>query len=95
MVWGWGGCRPEEATPRGPTHIQRTLVLRAGPLARVQESRADGESTAFEVVTRVHGESLSQQNAHWLLSQTLAYLTQLEALGSARRIAGETERWAA
>jgi glyoxylase-like metal-dependent hydrolase (beta-lactamase superfamily II) len=77
------------------THIEGNRVLVGEHLARVQDALGDGEATAFEVVTRVHGEALSQQNAHWLLSQTLAYLTQLEALGSARCIAGETERWAA
>ncbi len=41
----------------------------------------EGEPTAFEVVGLVHGEALSQQNAHWLLSQTLGYLTHLETIG--------------
>jgi hypothetical protein len=53
------------------------------------------QPTAFEVVTAIHGERLSQQNAHWLLSQVLGYLTHLESVGSIRRIAGDPERWAA
>jgi glyoxylase-like metal-dependent hydrolase (beta-lactamase superfamily II) len=76
-------------------HIEGNRKLVGEQLERVLEVLGDGEPSAFEVVTRVHGGALSQQNAHWLLSQTLGYLTQLEALGSAHRIAGETERWAA
>ena len=53
------------------------------------------EPTPFEVVPHVYGDALSQGNAHWLLSKTLAYLTHLEALGRARRIPGEVERWTA
>jgi glyoxylase-like metal-dependent hydrolase (beta-lactamase superfamily II) len=76
-------------------HIAGNRSLVQQQLQSVLGAAADGEPTAFEVVTRVHGERLSQQNAHWLLSQTLAYLTHLESLGSVRRIAGETERWTA
>jgi hypothetical protein len=39
--------------------------------------------------------ALSSNNAHWLLSKILAYLTHLQAEGKARRIAGEPERWSA
>ena len=46
-------------------------------------------------MTAVYGDALSTQNAHWLLSQTLGYLTHLESTGGVRRIAGEPERWAA
>ncbi len=49
----------------------------------------------FEIVPHVYGDSLSQQNAHWLLSKILCYLTHLQALGKVDRIAGEPERWAA
>ncbi len=77
------------------THIECNRALVEEHLTQVAGALAEGEPTAFEVVTRVHGGALSQQNAHWLLSQTLGYLTQLEALGRARRIAGEPERWAA
>ena len=47
------------------------------------------------MVGAVYGESLSQQNGQWLLSQTLGYLTHLETTGAARRIPGEPERWTA
>ena len=76
-------------------HIEGNRALVEEHLERVSQALTDGEPTAFEVVTRIHGDSLSQQNAHWLLSQTLGYLTQLEALGKVRRVAGEPERWAA
>ncbi len=36
----------------------------------------------------VYGDSLSQQNAHWLLSKILCYLTHLQALGKVDRVAG-------
>jgi hypothetical protein len=57
--------------------------LRTGPL------------TAFEIVPHVYGEALSQQNAHWLLSKILCYLTHLKALGRVSAIPGEPERWTA
>ena len=44
---------------------------------------------------RVYGDSLSPQNAQWLLSQMLAYLTHLEAIGEVQRVSGEPERWTA
>ena len=59
------------------------------------------ELTVFEIVPHVYGDSLSQQNAHWLLSKILCYLTHLQALGQARRVVGassadrEPERWTA
>jgi glyoxylase-like metal-dependent hydrolase (beta-lactamase superfamily II) len=76
-------------------HIAGNRTLVEEHLGGVLGAVAEGEQTAFELVTRVHGESLSQQNAHWLLSQTLAYLTHLESIGSVRRIAGDPERWSA
>jgi hypothetical protein len=47
------------------------------------------------MVGRVYGQSLSEQNGQWLLSQTLGYLTHLESTGGVRRIAGDPERWSA
>ena len=76
-------------------HIAGNRSLVQEHLESVLGAAREGEPTAFEVVTRVHGDSLSQQNAHWLLSQTLGFLTHLESVGSVRRIAGEPERWAA
>jgi glyoxylase-like metal-dependent hydrolase (beta-lactamase superfamily II) len=76
-------------------HIAGNRELVEEQLERAVVAVADGELTAFEVVRSMHGEALSQQNAHWLISQVLGYLTHLEAVGRTRRIAGEPERWAA
>ena len=76
-------------------HIAGNRSLVEEHLQNVLAAVADGQPTAFEVVSRAHGESLSQQNAHWLLSQVLGYLTHLESVGSVRRIPGEPERWTA
>jgi glyoxylase-like metal-dependent hydrolase (beta-lactamase superfamily II) len=76
-------------------HIAGNRKLVSEQLEKVLGVVQGAQPTAFEVVTLVHGESLSQQNAHWLLSQVLGYLTHLESLGSLRRIAGDPERWTA
>jgi len=76
-------------------HIAGNRALVAEHLAATLAAVRGGEPTAFDVVRVVHGDSLSQRNAHWLISQTLGYLTELEARGDARRIAGEPERWTA
>jgi glyoxylase-like metal-dependent hydrolase (beta-lactamase superfamily II) len=76
-------------------HIAGNRELVEEQLERVVAAIADGEPTAFDVVTSMHGEALSQQNAHWLISQVLSYLTHLESVGRVRRLAGDPERWAA
>jgi hypothetical protein len=71
-------------------------------LSRVLAALDGRELTVFEIVPYVYGDSLSQQNAHWLLSKILCYVTHLHALGKVQRIAGgsapqegEPERWTA
>jgi glyoxylase-like metal-dependent hydrolase (beta-lactamase superfamily II) len=76
-------------------HIAGNRSLVHAQLANVLAAVGDGQRTAFEVVTAIHGDSLSQQNAHWLLSQVLGYLTHLESVGSLRRLGGDPERWTA
>lgn len=76
-------------------HIAGNRSLVHEQLEKVLAVVRGAQPTAFDVVTLVHGESLSQQNAHWLLSQVLGYLTQLESVGSVARIAGDPERWTA
>ncbi len=76
-------------------HISGNRSLVEQHLQGVLEALSEGQPTAFELVTLTHGERLSQQNGQWLLSQTLGYLTHLESVGRARRIAGEPERWTA
>jgi glyoxylase-like metal-dependent hydrolase (beta-lactamase superfamily II) len=76
-------------------HIRGNRKLVEERLASVLGAVASEELTAFEVVPQVYGTALSSQNAHWLLSKILAYLTHLEARGEVRRIPGEPERWTA
>ena len=71
----------------------RTLVHKR--LASVLETVEGHELTAFEVVPHVYGGPLERENAHWLLSKVLAYLTHLQASGRVRRLGGDPERWTA
>ena len=76
-------------------HIEGNRKLVQERLASVLEAVRERPRTAFEIVPHVYGNSLSSQNAHWLLSKILAYLTHLQAIGQVRRIPGEPERWTA
>jgi glyoxylase-like metal-dependent hydrolase (beta-lactamase superfamily II) len=76
-------------------HIDGNRKLVNERLASVLEALSAGPITAFEVVPHVYGDSLSPQNAHWLLSKILSYLTHLHAIGRAQPIPGEPERWSA
>jgi glyoxylase-like metal-dependent hydrolase (beta-lactamase superfamily II) len=76
-------------------HIQGNRALVDERVERVRQAVAEQPLTVFEIVPHVYGDSLSEQNAHWLLSKILCYLTHLHALGKVRRIPGEPERWAA
>jgi glyoxylase-like metal-dependent hydrolase (beta-lactamase superfamily II) len=76
-------------------HINGNRTLIEERLQSVLKAVSGRELTAFEVVPHVYGDSLSSDNAHWLLSKILGYLTHLETVGEIRRIAGEPERWAA
>jgi glyoxylase-like metal-dependent hydrolase (beta-lactamase superfamily II) len=82
-------------------HIQGNRALVDERLTRVRTALEGRALTVFEIVPHVYGDSLSQQNAHWLLSKILCYLTHLQALGEARRVVGasspegEPERWTA
>jgi glyoxylase-like metal-dependent hydrolase (beta-lactamase superfamily II) len=76
-------------------HIEGNRKLVDERLRRVLEAVAAEPLSAFDVVPHVYGDSLAPQNAHWLLSKILSYLTHLEAAGEVRRIPGEPERWTA
>jgi glyoxylase-like metal-dependent hydrolase (beta-lactamase superfamily II) len=76
-------------------HIQGNRALVGERLEAVRKALAGEPLTVFEIVPHVYGDSLSQQNAHWLLSKILCYLTHLQALGKVDRVPGEPERWAA
>jgi glyoxylase-like metal-dependent hydrolase (beta-lactamase superfamily II) len=76
-------------------HINGNRALVHERLAAVLRA-VDGRAlTAFEIVPHVYGDSLSGENAHWLLSKVLAYLTHLRAEGRVRAMPGEPERWIA
>jgi glyoxylase-like metal-dependent hydrolase (beta-lactamase superfamily II) len=76
-------------------HINGNRTLVHERLRAVLAAVRGGPLTAFEIVPRTYGESLSGQNAHWLLSKVLCYLTHLRVLGEVRSIDGEPERWVA
>jgi glyoxylase-like metal-dependent hydrolase (beta-lactamase superfamily II) len=76
-------------------HIDGNRKLVQERLARVLDAASERPATAFEVVPHVYGDSLSPQNAYWLLSKILAYLTHLRAIGRVQLIPGEPERWSA
>jgi glyoxylase-like metal-dependent hydrolase (beta-lactamase superfamily II) len=83
-------------------HIDGNRELVAERLGTVLSAIAEQPLTAFEIVTRIYDSGMPAHSAPWLLTETLAMLTHLEALGDAERIAphsgaqaGEPERWVA
>jgi glyoxylase-like metal-dependent hydrolase (beta-lactamase superfamily II) len=76
-------------------HIDGNRELVAERLGKVLTAIAEEPLTAFEAVPRSYGGEIPAYAAPWLLTETLAMLTHLEALGRAERIDGEPERWAA
>jgi glyoxylase-like metal-dependent hydrolase (beta-lactamase superfamily II) len=83
-------------------HIDGNRELVAQRLGKARVAIAAQPLTAFEIVPRVYDSGLPAHSAPWLLTETLAMLTHLEALGHAERIAphsgvqaGEPERWSA
>jgi glyoxylase-like metal-dependent hydrolase (beta-lactamase superfamily II) len=76
-------------------HIQGNRKLVGDRLDAVLGALSGEPLTAFDIVPHVYGNALSQQNAHWLLSKVLGYLTHLQAGGKVRLIPGEPERWTA
>jgi glyoxylase-like metal-dependent hydrolase (beta-lactamase superfamily II) len=77
-------------------HIEGSRKL-AGERLEAVLAALDGEPrTAVELVPSVHGRELSEQNASWLLSETLCYLTHLVRAGRVTREPdGESTRWRA
>jgi glyoxylase-like metal-dependent hydrolase (beta-lactamase superfamily II) len=74
-------------------HIQGNRKLVHERLEGVVQALREGPLTPFEIVPHVYGDALSEQNAQWLLSEILSYLTHLQAIGRARAVPGEPERW--
>jgi glyoxylase-like metal-dependent hydrolase (beta-lactamase superfamily II) len=76
-------------------HINGNRTLVQERLDAVLQAISGSSLTAFEIVPHVYGSALSAENAQWLLSKVLSYLTHLKAEGRARSLAGEPERWIA
>jgi glyoxylase-like metal-dependent hydrolase (beta-lactamase superfamily II) len=76
-------------------HINGNRALVRERLDAVLAGLQAGPLTAFELVPHVYGDALSGQNAHWLLSKILCYLTHLRAEGQVQALPGEPERWSA
>ncbi|MCW3067910.1 MAG: beta-lactamase domain protein [Solirubrobacterales bacterium] len=76
-------------------HIRGNRTLVDERLSATLAALAGGPLTAFDIAPHIYGGSLAPANAHRLLSEVLAYLAHLEAVGSATRIPGELERWTA
>ena len=74
-------------------HIRANRELvdeRLEPCSQALEGEpADG----VRVVPHVYGDSLSRENAHWLLSETLALLSHQQARGRVELREGSPERW--
>jgi glyoxylase-like metal-dependent hydrolase (beta-lactamase superfamily II) len=78
-------------------HIDASRQLVRHRLAGVVEALGAEPLTALQLAPAVHeGEQLTEENASWLLSETLCYLQHLERLGQvARERDGDAARWRA
>jgi glyoxylase-like metal-dependent hydrolase (beta-lactamase superfamily II) len=76
-------------------HIEGNRRLVAERLQATLTALSGEQRTAFEIVPLVYDVELSAFTAPWLLTETLAFLSHLEADGRVRRIRGEPERWTA
>jgi glyoxylase-like metal-dependent hydrolase (beta-lactamase superfamily II) len=77
-----------------PGHIRGNRELVARRLAAVGAALAGEPRTAYEVAREVYGDAYTEEMASWLMTETLAYLTHLAALGEATRSDDTPERWA-
>jgi glyoxylase-like metal-dependent hydrolase (beta-lactamase superfamily II) len=76
-------------------HIDGNRELVAERLSKVRSAVAGEPLTAFEVIPRIYTPELATHAGPWLLTETLAMLTHLEALAQIQKIPGELERWVA
>jgi len=76
-------------------HVEANRALVRQRLHAVRVAIAESPSTAYDLAPRVYGPNFTPERATWLFTKLLAYLTHLEAIGEARRIPGEPERWVA
>ncbi len=77
---------------RGHVNANRALVEEQ--LGKVMDVLRADELSAFEIAPRVFGDAFGAATGAWLFTETMAFLAHLERRGDARRIAGDTERWA-
>jgi glyoxylase-like metal-dependent hydrolase (beta-lactamase superfamily II) len=68
-----------------PGHIAANQRLVAEQLDLVRGALAGGPLTAYDTARTAYADSFGEHSATWLLSQTLAWLGHLEALGEAAR----------
>jgi glyoxylase-like metal-dependent hydrolase (beta-lactamase superfamily II) len=78
-----------------PGHIRGNRELVAGQLDAVRGALADGPRTAYDVARAVFADAYTDEMARWLLTETLAFLTHLAAIGEATRRPGSPETWRA
>ena len=76
-------------------HVDANRALVAERIENAERAIADRPITALEIQPHVHGRSLDERTGNWWLSETLCYLTHLEARGLARREGSDPERWTA
>jgi glyoxylase-like metal-dependent hydrolase (beta-lactamase superfamily II) len=78
-------------------HVEASRRLVHDRLARLSKTLGSEPLPAIDLARDIHdGERLTEQNASWLLSETLCYLEHLERLGQVARAAdGDTLRWVA
>ncbi|HVR05208.1 MAG TPA: MBL fold metallo-hydrolase [Solirubrobacteraceae bacterium] len=76
-------------------HIEANRALVAERLQKISAAIGGESLTAFEIVPRVYSDELASHGGPWLLSETLAMLTHLQADGRASREEGEPQRWSA
>jgi glyoxylase-like metal-dependent hydrolase (beta-lactamase superfamily II) len=76
-------------------HIDACRQLVQDRLHGLVEALGSTPQTALELAPVIHGgERLTEENASWLLSETLSYLEHLESRGSvAREMDGDSARW--
>jgi glyoxylase-like metal-dependent hydrolase (beta-lactamase superfamily II) len=76
-------------------HIDANRSLVRERIASAERAIGDGPLTAIEVQPQVHGRPLDERTGNWWLSETLCYLTHLEASRRAQRQGSDPERWVA
>jgi glyoxylase-like metal-dependent hydrolase (beta-lactamase superfamily II) len=75
-------------------HIDASRRLARDRLDAVLGALDGASRTALEIAPFVHGDRLDEQNAQWLLSETLCYLQHLQRLGRvSSETDGRTTRW--